>query len=107
MPTTKKNQGLCISCGTTCSVQWHPCPTKDLPFVREEFIEKAKRSKRKPNQLCHKCFINLNRDEGPSVKKSDIKGAGNGLFAERDYKWGEIVCWYTGMSFFLIIFSLL
>jgi hypothetical protein len=36
------------------------------------------------------------KPDTPSIKPSTIKGAGNGLFADRDYKWGETVTMYTG-----------
>lgn len=31
------------------------------------------------------------------IKKSTIPKAGNGLFAERDYRWGEYVTSYNGI----------
>lgn len=31
------------------------------------------------------------------VKRSNIRGAGNGLFADRDYTWGETVAFYKGV----------
>ena len=33
---------------------------------------------------------------GTYVATSNIKGAGNGLFARHDYKYGETVCVYLG-----------
>ena len=47
-------------------------------------------------KTCHQCFNRLDNTK-PSVRRSDIPGAGNGLFAERDYKWNEFVCWYKGV----------
>jgi hypothetical protein len=36
------------------------------------------------------------RPEGLEVKQSNIPGAGNGLFAARTYRPGEVICEYTG-----------
>jgi hypothetical protein len=47
------------------------------------------------DRLCSKCYISLKPNE-PSVKTSTIKNAGNGLFADRDYGYNELVCYYKG-----------
>ena len=38
----------------------------------------------------------INRLSGPKVLKSNIIGAGNGLFAEMDYEKGDVVTTYEG-----------
>lgn len=45
--------------------------------------------------VCNLCYVRLRSDQ-PGVKRSTIPGAGNGLFANKDYAWGEVVTWYKG-----------
>jgi hypothetical protein len=49
----------------------------------------------KTKVICALCKRNLNPGT-PSVKKSTIKNAKNGLFAEKNYFWGEEITSYNG-----------
>lgn len=42
------------------------------------------------------CWIHRKKIDGLKIAKSKIKGAGKGLFAEKEFKRGEVVAKYTG-----------
>ena len=89
MVAVKKN-GKCLSCGTTRCTQWHPV-SPDI----EQYIDLSKWTPPRKKQVCHVCRVRLHGNK-PIVKRSTIRAAGNGLFADRDYKWGEVITMYTG-----------
>eukprot|EP01127_Copromyxa_protea_P015623 TRINITY_DN451_c0_g1_i14.p1 TRINITY_DN451_c0_g1~~TRINITY_DN451_c0_g1_i14.p1 ORF type:complete len:190 (-),score=14.16 TRINITY_DN451_c0_g1_i14:1795-2364(-) len=83
--------GYCVCCRRRSSPQYHPSNERTDCYRKTDLPERYD----KANRVCHSCFIDLKADE-PSVKRSDIPRAGNGLFADRDYKWGETITYYNG-----------
>lgn len=94
MPRKYKAQGFCVTCGCTTSSRFR-CA---LPGHIRRHEAPASR-KQKQDQVCAKCYNRTTSEEAPYVAPSTIKGAGNGLFANRDYKYGEFVCKYGGQVY--------
>jgi hypothetical protein len=88
---SNKTRGYCVCCRRQSSPQWHPSNEETDPYRKTNIPERYE----KANKVCHKCFKDLKANE-PSNKRSDIPRAGNGLFANRDYKFGETITFYGG-----------
>lgn len=83
--------GYCVCCKRSRSSRWYPLSDNTRPYVVDTAAKKGVR----PNMVCALCTRRLKANQ-PSVKRSTIPKAGNGLFADRDYKWGETVTYYSG-----------
>lgn len=77
----------CVICLRTSTSRCYPYNNKWEAFVQVDVTSVSK--------VCNVCSKRLS-PEHPSVHKSTIPGAGNGLFAERDYGFGEVVTYYDG-----------
>jgi hypothetical protein len=98
MPCQKR--GLCVTCGRVTSTRFHNVPDKAKAYIKEHLLVKTKETRATP-KVCHKCFYDL-EEAKPSVMKSTISRAGNGLFADRDYGFNEFVCWYSGVLLLVV-----
>lgn len=91
-----KKSGLCVSCGRTSSSGWYNVPNRANAYINPVHVSKIPKHRVPGNKLCRVCYGNL-RDDGPSIKRSNIPRAGNGVFANKYYKKNTIVGWYKGM----------
>lgn len=91
-------RGKCVLCGKTSSNRWCQCP-ENLYHRRLSAPGEISETALNKNQSCgchRKASTTPPEQEGPFVRRSTIRGAGNGLFADRDYKWGETIALYKG-----------
>jgi hypothetical protein len=78
----RRKRNNCIACERSESSRWYQLKHGDLARLSAFIRLTGAKSK----VICASCKLNL--DPGAaSVKRSTIPNAGNGLFAERDYRW--------------------
>lgn len=85
-----KKQGKCALCGVARSSRWYNIPD----HLKEQI-------KYESSKICELDYTRNKQSNTPVVTKSTIPNAGNGLFADRDYKWNEIITYYDGKEYAL------
>jgi hypothetical protein len=94
MPNRKKRaSGFCVSCGCTTATRFRNTVGG---HIRRYSNPGAGRHRKIRDQVCGACYNRKETTTAPFVAKSRIKNAGNGLFANKDFGYGEIVCEYGG-----------
>lgn len=83
-----KKKGKCAICGRTTSTRWYP--------LTEDLIHLVKFTSERYKHICELDYTRTRNKDVPIVSRSTIPHAGNGLFADRDYKWNEIITYYDG-----------
>jgi hypothetical protein len=93
MPKYRAN-GFCVSCGCRKATGYKNASSLHL----HRYTPPAGYSG-KHNQVCNRCAMRKISKSSPYVAVSNIKKAGNGLFAHRNFNYNEIVCTYTGTTY--------